>query len=203
MKIEKINADEFKKLFDEVYPKLKYKEFVGYKTDFSDSNYYRVKNKLAGFAITNEKELVNVFNAEEDYKLFDDTDITSFIEKEVDWICCIETHTFDDSKLGDKWCFEKFNGYGIASYYCNKLKHFGTTCITTEDIYDMIYSRGFQFTLDFMSKYGVPHHEFLVNLRGHTNNYSYGTCLDHDEYEEGKSRTLAYIKQLRTLEPLK
>lgn len=199
MKIEKISADEFKKLFDEAYPKLKYKEFVGYKTDFSDSDCYRVKNKLAGFAITNEKELVNVFNAEEDYKLFDDTDITSFIEKEVDWICCIETHTFDDSKLGDKWSFEKFNGYGIASYYCSKLKHFGTTCITTEDIYDMIYSRGFQFTLDFMNKYGVPHHEFLVNLRGHANNYSYGTCLSHDEYDEGKSRTLAYVKQLKTL----
>ena len=199
MKIEKINADEFKKLFDEAYQKLKYKEFVGYKTDFSDSDCYRVENKLAGFAITNEKELVNVFNAEEDYKLFDDTDITSFIEKEVDWICCIGTHTFDDSKLGDIGCFEKFNGYGIASYYCSKLKHFGTTCITIEDIYDMIYSKGFQFTLDFMSKYGVPHHEFLVNLRGHANNYSYGTCLGHNEYEEGKSRTLAYVKQLKTL----
>ncbi len=199
MELLKISSEEFKKLFDEAYPKLKYKEFVGYKTDFSDSDCYRVKNKLAGFAVTNEKELVSVFNAEQDYKLLDDSDVIDFIKREVDWLCCIETHTFNDEKLNDPWRFEHYNGYGPVGYYCEKLKGFGTTGITREDIYDMIYSRGFKFTMDFMNKYGVPHHEFLVNLRGHINNFPYTVSLGHDEYKLGKSRTLEYVAYLKTL----
>ena len=192
MKILEINEEEFKKVFDKSYPKLKYKEFVGYRKDFSHCTCYRIRGKLAGFAITEEKELVNVFNAEEKYKLLEDPEVVKFIQKEVDWLCCLETKVYDDEFLGNVWKFGTTNCH-ISRYYEEKLG-FGWTGMTRQDVGDMVESRGFSFTMDFIEKYGIPHHVFLVNLRGSHNSYPYEIDLGSDGYEKGKKLMLQYLK---------
>lgn len=193
MEIIKITVAQFKRLFNKAYPLLRYREFVGYKNNFEESTAcYRIKNKLAGFAITDEKELVNIFNAEKSYKLLDDPDVVAFIKKEVNWLCCLDTKIYDDKYIGDiyKHCQA---GCSISAYYSNKLD-FRYIGMTYQDVGDMIDTKGIKFFMNFIKKYGIPHHVFLVNDKYNSNNIAdYHQDFGSDGYYIGKNYTLNFI----------
>ena len=191
MKIIEVTPKRFKEVFDKVYPKLKHKEFVGYRTNFEDCHCYLVEDKKAGFAISVEGELVNLFNAEKYYRILDDSTVVDFIKKNADWLACICTTIYDDKYLNNIWKFGK-SIRKLVPYYENKLGFYEVTH-TSQDVGDMIYAKGFKYTMHFMKKYGVPYHTFLINFNGDHNSWQGEWDMGSDAYIKAKAEVIRFV----------
>lgn len=164
---------------------LKYYEFVGLYEPSSDWECYLSDDKLSGFAITKEKELVNLFNANPNYKLLSDPEVVEFINSNVDWIVCLGYYNYKEVDAV-KFTVEPTS---LVDYYKSKLDFdvFGTT---ESDTGDMIDSIGLGHTAAFVKKYGIPFQTFLLNRKYPIlNDGRYG----RDGYEAAKKNILMYI----------
>ena len=155
MNFRQVSRDEFAQALGKY--KIEHSMFIGYHNldDCDTYHYYLVSNNRAGFAIdTSHRELFSVFNVDPDYHLLKDDSVIKFINDNVDLLVCIGYYIATDSGEPIR--------KDISSYY-NETLGFNVFGRTTEDVEDMIQTRGLNFTAEFVKRYGLPYQVFMVN----------------------------------------
>lgn len=184
MKLKKVSRMEFYEAFIEV-PRFKFSKFTGWYEPSSDWECYLSEDKLSGFAITKDKELVNLFNANPDYTMLKDKEVADFINDNVDWFVCIGYYDYQTN--GIEFGTPQIS---LSEYYTSTLNfdEFGETQSDTED---MIESIGLGHTVAFVKEFGIPFHIFFLNRKYPVVNKGY---YDNNEYAVAKKNILDYIK---------
>lgn len=164
---------------------IKYRAFVGYYAPRTDWDFYLTEDKLSGFAITKEKELVCLFNTNPNYKFLKDPEVVKFINENVDWFVCLGYYEY--AELNDIEC--TLCKKSLVDYYTENLNFavFGETGV---DVEDMIESSNLIHTACFVKKYGLPSQTFLINRKYPIlNSGEYG----NNGYKVAKKHILMYM----------
>ncbi len=164
---------------------IKYRSFVGYYEPRTDWDFYLTEDKLSGFAITKEKELVYLFNTNPNYKFLKDPEVVKFINENVDWFVCLGYYEYVE--LNDIEC--SLRKKSLVDYYMENL-NFDVFGETNEDVEDMVESIGLIHAAGFVKNYGIPFQTFLINRKYPIlNSGDYG----NNGYEAAKKNILMYV----------
>ena len=185
MSIKKVKCSEFLNPFIDATSKLKYGSFVGFYEPEMNWDCYLTEDKLSGFAISPEKELTCLFNANPDYKFLDDPEVVKIINEEVDWFVSLGYYKYqsNDVEFG-------ISPISLTDYYKSKLNFdiFGTTELDTEDMAESI---GLMRTVEFVHNHGLPFQTFFLNKKYPIlNEGKYG----YNSYPVIKKNILFYIE---------
>lgn len=155
MSIKRVSLIEFESAFNNA--DLKYPEFVGFNSLANAYAFYLTEDKLSGFAVTNEYEMVYLFNANPNYTFLNDPEAVGIINSKVNWFVCIGYYEYQE---GEEICGTSQRS--LADYYTSKL-NFDVFGETECDVEDMIDTIGLVRTAGFVKKYGLPYQTFLLN----------------------------------------
>lgn len=168
-----------------------YSEFVGFYEPNSNWECYLSEDKLSGFAITKEKELVNLFNSDKHYKMLDDPEVVKIINEKVDWFVCLGYYGYQTN--GAEFSIPQKS---LTEYYKAKL-NFDVFGYTNSDTEDMIENIGLGHTVSFVRKYGIPFQTFLINKKYPVVNPGY---YGDNEYKIIKKNILTYIDTNKSMD---
>ena len=173
---------------EEAKETLTFRDFLGDTRNWGGCHCFLTEDKKSGFMITDEKELTRVFNANPDYKLLDDPEVISIIKNNADYLVCIGYYRME-SEDGKNISMKEHN---ICNYYHEKLgfNYFGQT---TEDVTDFVNFKGLDWAVNFVQKYGLPYHVFMLNPRFETLNYTGNRDFGSFGYLRGSGETRRFI----------
>jgi hypothetical protein len=192
MSLQKVKFSDWINAYIDAHSKIKYPEFVGLYEEKLHWDYYLTDDKLSGFAITPEKELTHLFNANASYKFLDDPEVVKIINSEVKWFVCIGYY---ESQPVGKYEFA-IQEKSLKDYYLSKLNFevFGTT---EADVEDMIETIGLPHTVTFVGKYGIPFQIFFLNKKYPFLNAARYGC---NKYSTIKRNIMFYIESCEEAE---